>query len=398
MTNILSDYFMKTYSQYNKIFSLLLLLGSGSIAFAQNMQTTANQVVSPKDVLFVMGVTAIILLFLIVLLMAFPYIRKTSKDVVKVLAIGSLLSYISSQTVFAQTPVAADSTSTSAALQNVINNGITGDWSIFGIAYWSLYMLILVEAIIVAVIIGRYLYGFYEVSLQKQNEARLAKGKAAIGIWEKFNATVALEEEKDIQLDHNYDGIIELDNDLPPWWKYGFYATILFSCVYLWQYHVVRSKPLQLQELAIATAKGEEEVAEFLKKSANAIDENSVKELTDAGAISAGNGIFTKNCAVCHGQKGEGLVGPNFADNYWVYGGGIKDIFKTIKYGKVEKGMKSWKEELSPLQMAQVASYIRTFKGTNPPNQKEAQGTLYEEGATGAADSTAAKVDTTKAK
>lgn len=390
---------MNAYSQYNKIFSLLLLLFSSGITFAQNAQIAPAKVIAPQDVLFAMGVTAIILLLLIVLLMAFPYLKKTGKDVVKMLTLGSIFTYISTQDLAAQAPV--DSTSSAAVIGKIITNGVTSGWSIFGIAYWTLFCIILLEAIIVAGIIGRFLYGFLETSFKLQNEARIAKGKVALGAWERLNATVALEEEKDIQLHHNYDGIVELDNDLPPWWKWGFVLSIVFSVIYLWQYHVVSSKPLQLQELAIETTRGEEETFEFLKKSANAIDENTVKELTDPTAIAAGSGIFSKNCAVCHGAKGEGLVGPNFADNYWLYGGGIKDIFTTVKYGKVEKGMKSWKEELSPLQMAQVSSYIRTFKGTNPPNQKEAQGNLYEEAATAAAapaDTTQAKVDTTKVK
>jgi cytochrome c oxidase cbb3-type subunit 3 len=100
------------------------------------------------------------------------------------------------------------------------------------------------------------------------------------------------------------------------------------------------------------------------------------------------------NCAPCHGNAGEGSVGPNLTDDYWLHGGSVQSIFKTIKYGVPEKGMKSWKEDLSPAQMAQVTSYIKSLRGTNPPNPKEHQGVLYieeESENTGAAqDSTAA--------
>ena len=89
---------------------------------------------------------------------------------------------------------------------------------------------------------------------------------------------------------------------------------------------------------------------------------------------------YKTNCAVCHGVNGEGnVVGPNLTDDHWLHKGSIKDIFKTIKYGVPEKGMKSWAADFSPLQIAQLASYVKSLHGSNPPNAKEKQGELFAE-------------------
>jgi cytochrome c oxidase cbb3-type subunit 3 len=170
-----------------------------------------------------------------------------------------------------------------------------------------------------------------------------------------------------------------LDNRLPPWWLYGFYISIFFAVIYIWRYHVSHTAPLSVEELQIAMVKADEQKAEYLKKSANNVDENTVKVLTDAGDISGGAKVFTQNCAACHGKAGEGIVGPNLTDDYWLHGGSIKDVFKTIKYGWPEKGMRSWKDDLSPVQIAQVSSYIKSIHGSNPPNAKAQQGELYKE-------------------
>ncbi|MDO8998674.1 MAG: cbb3-type cytochrome c oxidase N-terminal domain-containing protein [Bacteroidota bacterium] len=190
---------------------------------------------------------------------------------------------------------------------------------------------------------------------------------------------VAVEDEESILLDHDYDGIKELDNNLPPWWKYGFYLTIIVGVIYLINFHVLGTGDLQGKEYEKEMAQAKIDVDEFMKTSANNVDENTVKLITDASEIKSGKEIFIANCAACHGKLGEGTVGPNLTDEYWVHGGSVKDIFKTIKYGWVEKGMKSWKEDLSPIQIAQVTSFIKTLIGTNPPNAKPPLGDLYTE-------------------
>jgi cytochrome c oxidase cbb3-type subunit 3 len=213
--------------------------------------------------------------------------------------------------------------------------------------------------------------------------APAAAQKPTISIWDRLNKFRPVEQEADLDLGHEYDGIRELDNRLPPWWLYGFYVSIIFAGIYLWRYHVSHTAPLPAEELQIAMAQADEQKAQYLKRSASNVDETTVKRLTDASDLAGGEKVFTQNCAACHGKAGEGIVGPNLTDDYWLHGGGIKDVFKTIKYGWPEKGMRSWKDELSPVQIAQVASYIKSIHGSNPPNGKAQQGELYKEENTG---------------
>ncbi|RYY14567.1 MAG: c-type cytochrome [Chitinophagaceae bacterium] len=198
-------------------------------------------------------------------------------------------------------------------------------------------------------------------------------------IWGRLNAFRPREREPELDLGHDYDGIRELDNRLPPWWLYGFYLTIIVAALYLWRYHVAESAPLSIGEYDLAMQKAAGEHEAYLKRSASLVDENTVTMLSDAEALIAGKKIFEINCAACHGKSGEGTVGPNLTDDYWMHGGSIQDIFKSIKYGWSEKGMKSWKDDLSPVQIAQISTYIKTLTGTNPPNAKEKQGELYKE-------------------
>ncbi|MEZ4909748.1 MAG: cbb3-type cytochrome c oxidase N-terminal domain-containing protein [Saprospiraceae bacterium] len=187
-----------------------------------------------------------------------------------------------------------------------------------------------------------------------------------------------MEKEQDIDLGHDYDGIRELDNSLPPWWVWLFYGTIFWGVGYIAYYHITGKGPNQKQEYIAAMEAAEEQKALFLSTQANAIDETNVTLISDEASLAAGKEIYVANCAVCHGQSGEGLVGPNMTDKYWIHGGSINDIFKTIKYGVPEKGMISWKSQLNPKAMQNVASYLLTFQGTNPANQKAAEGELYE--------------------
>lgn len=196
--------------------------------------------------------------------------------------------------------------------------------------------------------------------------------------WTKVNKFRPVEQEADLDMGHDYDGIRELDNKLPPWWKYGFYATMVFAVVYLWRYHVSHSAPLPAEEYAIAVRQAEVDQEAYLKQTANSVDENTVKLLSSPADLAAGKAVFQTICFACHGMNGEGGVGPNLTDNYWLHGGSIQEIFKTIKYGYPDKGMKSWKDDYSPAQIAQIASYVKSLVGTNPPNPKAPQGDLYK--------------------
>lgn len=183
-----------------------------------------------------------------------------------------------------------------------------------------------------------------------------------------------IEEEKDLEIDHEYDGIKELDNPVPAWFNALFYSTITFGVVYLLVYHVFGWGPNQDQEYQREMALAEREKQEFLAQSANLIDESTI-EIDDTGTLAAsGKGIFMANCAVCHGNAGEGGIGPNLTDEYWLHGSDIKDIFAVVKYGVPAKGMVPWEQTLTPGQIAEVSNYIVTLTGTNPPNPKAPEG------------------------
>lgn len=196
-------------------------------------------------------------------------------------------------------------------------------------------------------------------------------------LYKRWTNVVPIDQEEDVLLNHDYDGIQELDNSLPPWWVALFYITIFFGAVWVFYYHIsdygLNQKEAYEQEMEQA----EEAVKAYLAKQANLVDETNVTLLEGEMDLAGGEAIFKASCAACHGQFGEGGIGPNMVDEYWLHGGDIKDVFKTIKYGVPEKGMISWKSQLSAGDMNKVASYILKLQGTNPPNQKEAQGELY---------------------
>ncbi|MBP6731151.1 MAG: c-type cytochrome [Chitinophagales bacterium] len=205
-------------------------------------------------------------------------------------------------------------------------------------------------------------------------------------IFDKLNASVAIEKEKDILLDHNYDGIHELDNNLPPWWKYSFYLSIIWAFGYI-GYYYFGGGPTSHDEYIAEVQQAKIDVDAFNKKNALNVDESNVK-LADAAGILDGQDIYKSNCAACHGNAGEGNVGPNLTDDYWIHGATLNDVFKTVKYGWPAKGMKSWESDLSGVQIKNVVSYIHSLHGTNPANAKAPQGDLFKEGAVTASDST----------
>lgn len=194
-------------------------------------------------------------------------------------------------------------------------------------------------------------------------------------IWNKLMGLRPISEEKDMMLDHDFDGIKELDNPTPVWFNALFYGTIFFGVVYLINYHVFKWSPLQDEEYAIEMKNAEADKAAFLAKAGNLIDENNVKEDNNPSIIAAGKAVYMQNCVACHLADGGGSVGPNLTDEYWIHGGTIKDIFKTIKYGVPEKGMIAWDKTLTAKQTADLSNFILSLKGTTPANPKEAQGT-----------------------
>lgn len=285
----------------------------------------------------------------------------------------------------------AVSISGGAFAQEAQEAAVQGPVFISGIAESDFYLIIGTIALELVVIFA--LVGYIHLMLRLMNGIQEAEPDAVKApehswFWDKFNSAVSVEKEKDMLLDHNYDGIQELDNSLPPWWKYGFYLTIVIGFIYIYRFHISHQGPSQEEEFVAEMEKGEADKAAYLAKSANNVDESSVTMLVDAAALASGKELFVNNCAACHLADGGGSVGPNLTDDYWIHGGSIKDVFKSIKYGWQEKGMKSWKDDFSPKQIQELSSFVKSLKGTKPVTGKEKQGDLYIE-AGAPADSTA---------
>lgn len=218
-------------------------------------------------------------------------------------------------------------------------------------------------------------------------------------LWAKTTRQVKLEEEKSIELDHDYDGIKELDNVLPPWWVWLFYGTIAWGVLYLVNVHVIKVWPGTTEAYKQEMAQAQVDIAAYQATQTNAVDEHNVAFTDEAAVIAEGRNLYNSNCTACHGGDAAGSefsVGPNLTDAYWLHGGGIKNVFKTIKYGVPEKGMIAWKAQLQPSEIKAVACFIVAQHGKGGATQKAPQGDLWkEEGAapteaTTSADSTAA--------
>lgn len=257
--------------------------------------------------------------------------------------------------------------------------------------YLPLYILIAIEVLIIAYLSIMLL----QLSKREQLEAT---GKAETWIsqlWEKWNYKVPIEREEEMLLmDHEYDGIRELDNGMPPWLQYIFFFTIGFAIVYLWYYNIGNG-PTQIDEYTASVEKAEIEKAAFLAAAGANYDENTVILSTDAGVLANGKSTFVQYCVACHGANAEGTTtAPNLTDDYWIHGGKINDLFKTVKYGVQGKAMASWKEVLDAKQIFEVTNYIKSLHGSNPANAKAPEGALYVEGGAAPADTSAAPVDT----
>ncbi|RMG42327.1 MAG: cytochrome oxidase subunit III [Candidatus Dadabacteria bacterium] len=183
--------------------------------------------------------------------------------------------------------------------------------------------------------------------------------------------------ERDELLEHNYDGIQEYDNDLPRWWLGIFVLTTIFAVGYIFYTH---SGMFESQKERLARRLAEIEALKSAKQkssSSAAITEQALLALTkDKNALEEGKTIFAQKCAACHGQHGEGLIGPNLTDDYWLHGGKITDLVKVVTNGVLEKGMLAWKGVLKEDQINNVVAYIWTLHGTNPTNAKAPQGKL----------------------
>lgn len=214
------------------------------------------------------------------------------------------------------------------------------------------------------------------------SEKNDVKGKTFLDPMYKFFVWIThltpIEKENDILFHHDFDGIRELDNKVPPWFNFLFYGTIVWGIIYMLVFHVFGDGQVQATEYKMEIQQAALE-REIMIKSGTFLNEENVTLLTDAAGLSEGKAIFQKNCVSCHAIDGGGLVGPNLTDDYFIHGSGIKNIFKTIKYGVPAKGMIAWQTQLDPNKMQQVASYVISFLGTKPLNPKAPEGTKWEE-------------------
>jgi cytochrome c oxidase cbb3-type subunit III len=308
--------------------------------------------------------------------------NKIAKTLPMIILIGS--SFVS-QAAFAQD-------ATAAVVKEVPNYGGLSAFA------FNLFMTILAVELTVILFLAFSIRRMYTELLPEKIKAAGERSKFVkwwSGLDKKlFTRAVPVEKEADVMLDHDYDGIRELDNSLPPWWKYGFYMTIVVGFIYLLNFHVLGTgkNPTEEYNAEMEQARIRKEIYDANNK--DKIDENNVP-MADAAGLKEGQLLFEANCSACHLKDGGGSVGPNLTDNYWLHKGSLNDIFNTIKIGYPDKGMQSWSSQFTPRQISHIASYIKTLNGTKPAAPKAQQGEFWVEKPAGEikADSAAAKPD-----
>ena len=237
--------------------------------------------------------------------------------------------------------------------------------------YYDTVALILLLAIVICMISIIYYEGKPKVVKEK-------KASLLSKLSQMLTKSTPIERENDIMFDHDFDGIKELDSKIPPWFSWLFILTIIFAVYYMLDYHVIGSGQVMQEEYSAEVTKATLE-KEALIKSGALVNEETVQLLSDAAALQKGKEIYDANCIACHAADGGGIVGPNLTDDYWIHGGGIKNVFKTIKYGVSEKGMIAWQTQLNPNQMQEVASYVMSLHGTTPATPKAPEGEIWKE-------------------
>lgn len=246
----------------------------------------------------------------------------------------------------------------------------------------ALFLLVFLFLLITIEIIVKALDTISYHLLTEEQRVKLAEASnmgITDSVWyKKLTKSVPIEDEGQLLLDHDYDGIKELDNSLPPWWVYLFYACILFAVVYLVRFEILGGDNQEM-ELKKEMAQAQIDIAEYKKTAPDLMDENSVTLLVDPADLAAGKAIFTTNCIPCHRPDAGGQIGPNLTDEYWILGGGIKNVFHTITNGGRDgKGMIAWsKSGMKPKDIQLVASYVLSLKGTNPVNPKAPEGDIW---------------------
>ncbi len=343
-----------------------------SVARSQDTASTANTVTLGSNLLgILLVITMAVLAFVIwslgrVLLVLGKQVVEKNKisKVLPLLLTGIFL-------------IAAQSSSAQDAAQETIQT--VSNYGGMSAGTFYLFALVLGTEVIIIFFLVFFIKNFSVELLPQKKTKVVTEGK--VHVWwrrfrKKMTRAVPVEKEEEVLLDHEYDGIRELDNALPPWWKYGFYITIAFSFVYLLYFHVLGygQNPTQEYNSEMAQAKAKQEIYEANNK--DKIDENDVP-MADVAGLAKAKEIFTTKCFACHGAAGEGGAGPNLTDDYWMHQGSLNDIYHSIKLGYPDKGMQSWASVYNPKEISELASYVKTLHGTNPPNAKAPQGDLY---------------------
>lgn len=248
-----------------------------------------------------------------------------------------------------------------------------------------LFLLVAIEIVVSATdnITNSMLSEEQRKQLEKENEISFMDSKFMKKLMHMLSRSKSIEQEADILLDHDYDGIKELDNVLPPWWVNLFYATIIFGAVYLFRFHILddytQAEEYQ-KEVELANLEIERHRMNSLKEE---VTLDQVILLTDAESLARGKEIFSNACVACHKSDGGGIVGPNLTDEYWINGGGIKNVFKLISEGsKNNPSMVGWAKTLGTKEVQNVASYVLSLQGTNPAGGKAPEGEKWVEPAT----------------
>jgi len=259
-----------------------------------------------------------------------------------------------------------------AVVFSFLNNLFAAGESDFPPNYYDTVALILLLIIVISLLGIIYYEGKPKAEVKEKRASVLSKVRQIL------TKSTPVERELEIMFEHSYDGIRELNSKIPPWFSWLFILTILFAGYYMIDYHIIGSGQVQYEEY-VQEVKMASLEREALIKSGAFINEETVTLLTDAAGLESGKNVFQTNCIACHAADGGGLVGPNLTDDYWIHGGGIKNVFKVIKYGVVEKGMISWQTQLNPNQMQEVASYILSLHGTTPAAPKAPEGEIWVE-------------------
>ncbi len=360
---------MQIFKTKNKILLFFFLLFcSGAYAQETVADKTAHSTQNPALILMI--IVMLILAFVIlgmgrVLVLTGRQILDKKKNADKLLMFFLLAGCLISKPSFAQ-ELTTEKTAASYA-------GISPS------SFWVIVTVLIIEVAVIA---------FFMFSIRRLMAELLPpqekKKYAALKSWwtavdkKFFTKAVPIEKEADVLLDHDYDGIRELDNSLPPWWKYGFIFTIGVAAVYMLHFHVFGSgkNPTEEYNEEMAKAVISKEIYEAANK--DRVDENNIK-MPNASGLAEAKDIFTSVCSACHGKLGEGGAGPNLTDEYWLHKGSLTNVYFSVKNGYPDKGMQAWEKNYSPKQINNLAGYIKTLGGSHPPNAKAAQGDLFNE-------------------